>query len=405
MKRIFIAFVFALAGASAALFLQSSFFSKCRKGERVNILLLGADQVRGGSHSDVVLWVSYEPKTRFVDVVSIPRDVLVKWDERKRWIPRKLSEILYLKTKKHGMKKGVVLFKEELEGFLGVKFDYYMTVTFDAFAHAIDALGKIPVTVDMPMHYDDNWGNLHIHFDPGDYMMSGSDALKYVRFRHSSLGDLGRIKRQQDFVRKLIARCFDFRIISALPDFIKIYREDIFTNFTVPDIISLADAVRTFNAANQRYQILPGISQRIGAKDVWRLDVKATEEIKASIFNSDKELWPRSKIRPFIIKRGPDSLEGIQAEVFNASGVKGIAEALSGKLRSYGCDVVLWGNWGNYKKYTEVIARTGDLSKAVRTANILGCSRVRTNIDPDRMVDISVVVGDDFPKEFLNDKK
>jgi len=401
VKKICLAFVLAAAAVSAALFLQSAFFLKCIKGERINILFLGADQVRGGSHSDVVLWVSYEPKTRFIDIVSIPRDVLVKWDERRKWIPRKLSEILYLKTKKHGMDKGVVLFKQELEKFLDVKFDYYMTVTFDAFAHAIDALGKIPVTVDRPMHYDDNWGGLHIHFEPGDYLMSGEEALKYVRFRHTSLGDLGRIKRQQDFVRKVIARCFDFRIVSALPDFIKIYREDIFTNFTAPDIIALADAFRTFNADNQRYQILPGVSQRIGAKDVWRLDDKAADEIKASIANSDKELWPRSKIRPFLIKRGPDSLEGIQAEVFNATGKSGIAEALSGKLRNYGCDVVLWGNWGNYKKYTEVIARTGDLSKAVRTANVLGCSRVRTNIDPDRMVDISVVVGKDFPKEFF----
>jgi len=402
VKRIFIVLTFAAAGAAATLFFQSSFFSKCQKGERINILLLGADHVRGGSHSDVVLWVSYEPKTRFVDVVSVPRDMLIRWD---RWIPRKLSEILYLNTKKYGMAEGIVLFKTELENFLGVKFDYYITVTFDAFAHAIDALGKIPVTVDIPMHYDDNWGNLHIHFEPGDYMMSGDDALKYVRFRHSSLGDLGRIQRQQEFVRQLLTLCFDFRILPAMPDFIKIYREDIFTNFTMPDIIALADGFRTFKAANQRYQILPGMSQHIGAKDVWKLDVKATEEIKASIFNSDKELWPRSKIRPFIITRGPDSLNGIQAEVFNATGKSGIAEDLAGKLRSYGCDVVLWGNWGNYKKYTEVIARTGVLSKAVRTAKILGCSRIRTDIDPDRMVDVSIVVGTDFPKEFLNDKK
>ncbi|PKM99430.1 MAG: hypothetical protein CVU78_06375 [Elusimicrobia bacterium HGW-Elusimicrobia-2] len=405
MKKILTAFVLGVASLSAILFLQSGFFSKCIRGERINMLFVGADQVMGGSHSDVVLWVSYEPKTRFIDIVSVPRDVLIKWDEHKSWIPRKLSEILFLNTRQHGMESGVLLFKKELEKFLDVKFDYYMIVTFDAFVHVIDALGKIPVTVDIPMHYDDYWGGLHIHFEPGDYMMSGAEALKYVRFRHSALGDMGRIKRQQDFVRNLIAHCFDISVLSALPDLINIYREDIFTNFKWRDILVLADVFRTFDAEHQRYQILPGVSQRIGAKDVWRLDEKSAEEIKASIAGSEKELWPRSKIRPFIIKRGPDSLGGIQAEVFNASGRSGLAEALSEKLRSYGCDVVLWGNWGNYKKYTEVIARTGELSKAVRTASILGCSRVRTDIDPDRMVDISVVVGDDFPKEFLDARK
>jgi len=405
VKKVFAAFVLFLAALAAALFFRSGFFLKCVRGERINMLLVGADQVMGGSHSDVVLWLSYEPKTRFIDIVSVPRDVLIKWDEQRSWIPRKLSEVLYLNTRRYGMDKGILEFKSELEKFLGVVFDYHIVITFDVFVHVIDALGRIPVTVDIPMHYDDYWGGLHIHFEPGDYMMSGADALKYVRYRHSALGDMGRIKRQQDFVRNLIAHCFDVNIISALPEFVRIYRKDIFTNFKWQDLLVLADVFRTFDAEHQRYQILPGESQRIGAKDVWRLDEKAAGEIKASIAGSEKELWPRSKIRPFVIRRGPDSLEGIQAEVFNASGTSGLAEALSEKLRGYGCDVVLWGNWGSYKKYTEVIARTGELSKAVRTAKILGCSRVRTDMDPDRMVDVSVVVGDDFPEEFLNEKK
>ena len=30
----------------------------------------------------------------------------------------------------------------------------------------VDLLGGVQVTIDELMHYDDNWGKLHIHFDP-----------------------------------------------------------------------------------------------------------------------------------------------------------------------------------------------------------------------------------------------
>ncbi|MFH1351995.1 MAG: LCP family protein [bacterium] len=384
------------------LYSKSSIFRKIQKGQRINMLLVGADQVMGGSHADVVLWVSYQPVTRFVDIVSVPRDALIKWD---RWIPRKLSEILYLNTKEFGMDEGINRFVKELEGFLGIRFNYHTIVTLSAFEHFIDAIGPVPVTIDRPMHYDDNWGNLHIHFEPGEYLLNGKKALEFVRFRHSSLGDLGRINRQHMFLKNLLVRAIDFRTFLAIPRFLRIYREDIFTNISLLEILPVFEIFRTINVENQRYQIFPGAAQKIGSKEVWKLDGKLLEEIKITVLNSQMELWPRSRIRPFLIKRKASALQDISAEVFNASKKSGIAEYLSKNLREYGCDVVLWDNWGSFKKRTEVVARTGDLAKAVRVAKTLGCNHVRTEIDPHRMVDVSIVIGDDFPKVFKHDKK
>ena len=74
-------------------------------------------------------------------------------------------------------------------------------------------------------------------------------------------------------------------------------------------------------------------------------------------------------------------------------------------MREYGCDVVLWGNWGALKKHTEVVTRNGDFSKASRLARILGCSRIRTEIDSSRMVDVSVVIGSDFPQGIIDESR
>ncbi|MCD6413289.1 MAG: LCP family protein [Elusimicrobia bacterium] len=395
MKKILASLILLIALAVSVIQNKSGLFKKIAKGERINLLLVGADHVRGGSHADVVLWVSYQPQTKFIDVVSIPRDALIKWD---RWIPRKLGEILYLKTKRFGMSKGLKIFKRELENFLGVNFDYYSVVTFEAFVHFIDAIGAIPVKIETPMNYDDNWGNLHIHFEPGYYELSGKDALKYIRYRNTPLGDLGRMKRQQKFLRGLISRIISIQTVLNIPKFTKIYKEDILTNIDIFDVLTIADTFRTIDPTRQRYQILPGIPQKIFSKDVWRIDKTACATIVKTVENSKTEMWPRNKIKPFIIKKSPSTLEGVVAEVFNATNRRGIAEKLSKKLREYGCDVVLWGNWGSRKKHTEIISRTGNLPKAMRVAKVMGCNHITTAIDTGRMVDVSIVVGGDFPK-------
>jgi anionic cell wall polymer biosynthesis LytR-Cps2A-Psr (LCP) family protein len=45
-----------------------------RKGERINGIVLGTDWVDRARHSDTLMFVSYDPARRFLDVISIPRD-------------------------------------------------------------------------------------------------------------------------------------------------------------------------------------------------------------------------------------------------------------------------------------------------------------------------------------------
>jgi len=402
-KLFFIGFFFLASLVLSVFYFKAPIFKKMKKGEKINFLLVGADHVEGGSHADVVLWVSFEPKTYFVDLVSIPRDTLIRWD--RGWIPRKVSELLYLNTKRLGMQKGMRTFEKEIEKLLSVDFDYYFFLTFSAFTEFIDVLGGVPVHIEEPMHYDDNWGNLHIHFEPGDYVLNGEDALKYIRFRKTALGDIARIKRQQNFLRKVLKESFKFKTIFLIPEFIKVYRRNVFTNFKVIEFFPALEILRSIKIGPQRFQILPGYSQRIVSKDIWRIDREALKEIRSIIAASEKELWPRNSLRPFLVKRKKGFLTDIKAEVFNATRRKGLAEKLSKNLRGYGCDVVLWGNWGTRKKNTEVITRNGDFSKASRVARILGCSRIRTEIDSSRMVDVSVVIGSDFPQGIIDENR
>ena len=81
----------------------------------------------------------------------------------------------------------------------GPEIHYYAQLDYGGFKKMIDLLGGVPVIVDEPMHYDDNWGKLHIHFEPGKHFLNGQKALEYVRYRGLS-GDFGRVLRQQEFL-------------------------------------------------------------------------------------------------------------------------------------------------------------------------------------------------------------
>jgi len=46
----------------------------------------------------------------------------------------------------------------------GAYFDRYVVINTNGLKDFVDAIGGIEVPVTETMDYDDNWGNLHIHF-------------------------------------------------------------------------------------------------------------------------------------------------------------------------------------------------------------------------------------------------
>ena len=52
----------------------------------------------------------------------------------------------------------------------------------------VDALGGVDVNVEHEMHYDDNWGHLHVHLKPGFQHLNGDQAVGFARYRHGNAG-------------------------------------------------------------------------------------------------------------------------------------------------------------------------------------------------------------------------
>ena len=77
------------------------------------------------------------------------------------------------------------LSEQTVQTNFGIPSDKYLALDFEGFEQAIDILGGVDLAVDKKMDYDDNWGHLHIHFQPGTFLLDGKHALEYVR--HSTL--------------------------------------------------------------------------------------------------------------------------------------------------------------------------------------------------------------------------
>lgn len=161
--------------------------------DKLTFILLGYDSVDRFAHrSDTLMIGAVDFVAKSVRILSIPRDTLVR-------IPRhgfdKINAAYSL-----GQEQLVL---DTLQQFTGVKFDYIISVNYEGFVEVVDAFGGVDLKVERAMHYDDRRGNVHIHFEPGEYHMNGQQALEYARFRHDAMGDIGRIQRQQQLIMAL----------------------------------------------------------------------------------------------------------------------------------------------------------------------------------------------------------
>ncbi len=161
-----------------------------------------------GERSDTIMMWRVNPSTSQVAVLSFPRDLFVDiaGSSRKgrineayqRDTPQKLIDTIY-------------------QNF-GINTDHFVQVDFCAFRTLVNAVGGVAVPFDTPVR-DPNTG-LDVP-EAGCFTFDGDHALAYARSRKlqfinengewetDGTSDLGRISRQQDFLRRTVSRLLE----------------------------------------------------------------------------------------------------------------------------------------------------------------------------------------------------
>jgi LCP family protein required for cell wall assembly len=179
----------------------------------INILIMGSDNrdapgdhidnLSGiGKRSDTTILLHLSADRQHAYGVSIPRDSVVNrascLDDKGKEISPAATGVMWNDAFNIG---GPGCTVRQFEQLTGVRVDHYVVVDFNGFKSMVDAIGGVEVC--LPHAVDDPIG--HITLPAGTHKFSGTQALNYVRERHS-LGngsDIGRMKRQQAFVASM----------------------------------------------------------------------------------------------------------------------------------------------------------------------------------------------------------
>lgn len=223
--------------------------------DHLNVLVLGTDE-RGNeqARADTIILASIDLEKPAVNLISIPRDTRASIPGRGK------EKINHAHT--YG---GPALLTRTVEGLLGIKVDYYIETNFKGFENIIDILGGITIDVEKRMYYPEEGINLK----PGLQHLNGRDALGYVRFRHDAMGDIGRVERQQKFIKAAYEQFFTAKNLLKAPQIISQISKHVKTNMPASEMLRLAAALKGIDAENLQTCTLPGYSQTIDGLSYW----------------------------------------------------------------------------------------------------------------------------------------
>ncbi|MCR4404473.1 MAG: LCP family protein [Candidatus Acetothermia bacterium] len=297
------------------------------------ILVLGLDSVAGQSRSDTMILAHI--KGQEVALISIPRDLRLQFPDGQ-----------FHKANAAYSLGQVGLAKRVISDFLEIPIPFYVLVDYQGFREIVDLLGGVTIQVEKHLKYDDQAQDLHIDIPAGEQLLDGKKALDYIRYRDET-GDIGRIKRQQQFIKALLAKGYQDQ--SELNSLVRALTSRVTTNLALVDLFNLAKQLRGLEAEKVKLVQLPGDPVRIGDVDYLQPKIVETRNLVARLVRGLDVLIPSE----------------VRLGVLNGSGALALARNTTTFLEQHDFQVVFYGNADNFSyKHTFLINLSGDARKA-----------------------------------------
>ncbi|TYZ23328.1 LCP family protein [Selenomonas ruminis] len=244
---------------------QSGIEAALSDDEIVHVMILGIDSRQGDTgRSDTMMVTAIDTDKGKAALMSVPRDTRVPIEG-------------------HGYEKinhayaygGQELTQKSVESLLGVKIDHYVLINTTAFERIIDALGGVDINVEKRMHYEDPWddnGGLVIDLYPGEQHMDGKKAIQYVRYRDGE-GDIGRIGRQQKFVKACLSKMISPQMLPRLPKLIEEINSAVTTDMSLAELLRFAKLMKSVHDNGLTAQMVPGQPAYLEDVSYWIPDI------------------------------------------------------------------------------------------------------------------------------------
>jgi LCP family protein required for cell wall assembly len=234
--------------------------------ERLNILLIGADEQEGGHNTDTLIVVSIDPVTKQVAMFSLPRDTvnvpIPSGPARNVWgrdYANKINSFFVNNRNRSDLwpgndrTRGYNALKSVMSELYGLDVRYFVEVNFEGFKKVVDAMGGVTINVQMPVVDDRFPGSTgraqRLYIPSGIQHMDGEQALRYARSRNTST-DFDRGARQQRVLLSMREQVDPQNLIPRLPELIDALKSAVRTDIPldqIDEMLGLASGVDTSN--------------------------------------------------------------------------------------------------------------------------------------------------------------
>jgi LCP family protein required for cell wall assembly len=372
-------------------------------GQVMNVLLVGSDSRanttgdladaagkategdRAGL-SDTMMILHIDPQQEQAAILSIPRDLWVDVNGSKDRINGAFAD------------GGPKLLIKTIQDDLGIQINHYAEVDFAGFQNIIDTVGGLKIYIDAPARDEKSGLDLPT---AGCVSLDGFQALAYVRSRYyesyeaghwvsDPTSDFGRIKRQQDFIRRMLKKALSSGLSNPLTlnRLIGIGVDNLTIDNTMSskDMVNLARRFRSLDPDTVDMQTLPATPYTTaGGADVLTLNVAEAKPLIDKI--NGKPAPEPVDVRP----------ADVQVRVLNGNGRAGSASKAALALQGAGFQVTGSGDADGFG-YATTVVRYGptslDKAKFLQSYLVAGAT-----LEPDSTLgtaDVAVVVGSDY---------
>lgn len=334
-------------------------------GGPMNVLLVGSDtratesasdqqhfgstsQVTG-QRSDTIMILHIDPREQKASILSIPRDTYVP-----------IFGTNHSDRINTAYQRGAGSLIDTVTHSLGIPVDHYAEVDFVGFRGIVNSIGGIVVPFPAPAR--DTVTGLNVP-TPGCINLTGDQALAYARsrdfqifesgrWRFDPTGDIGRIGRQQDFVRRVMRKAISkgahnpLKLPGLVNQGVKYVTID--KALSTKDILRLGKRFHSLSPDSVEMLTLTGTPVTINGASVLRPKQPDAQEIIDRFSGKVPETTtngPPPNIPP----------SSVTVRVLNGSGAAGQGGQTLAKLQSFGFNTAGTGDANNFNYTTPVI--------------------------------------------------
>jgi LCP family protein required for cell wall assembly len=363
--------------------------------EQLAELNAGADS---GVNTDTMILVHVPADGSRASFVSFPRDSYVEIpgygrDKLNAAYAYGYYEVDDSAPESERQAAGAQLLVQTISRLSGLQIDHYAEVDLLGFFDLSTVVGGVEVNLCEAVDDSDYSGAV---FPAGKQVISGADALKFVRQRHGlPREDADRIVRQQVFIAGVLRKMLSEEVLLDLGkqrELVRAAAESLTIDQDL-DLLRLAEQMRSVTAEAIEFRTIPYVTLD-GRDDAGRSIVELEDEPTLHAFFAElsaEEAPPESATPPETV----DPSE-VSVAVLNGSGTSGLAADAEADLEAAGFPVPSTGN-ADSSDYvqTEIRHAAGDEALAATLAAAVP-GAVTTVSDDATPGTVQLILGSDF---------